>query len=56
MKRCKWADGSDIYREYHDHEWGVPVYDDRKIFEFLILESAQAGRKLNRPLTMQKHF
>ena len=43
MIRCKWADGSEIYREYHDNEWGVPVYDDRKIFEFLILESAQAG-------------
>lgn len=43
MKRCEWGDGSDIYRKYHDEEWGVPVYDDQKLFEFLILESAQAG-------------
>ncbi|MGF7139464.1 DNA-3-methyladenine glycosylase I [Roseimarinus sediminis] len=43
MKRCQWANGSEIYQKYHDEEWGVPVYDDRKLFEFLILESAQAG-------------
>lgn len=43
IKRCVWGDSSDIYRKYHDEEWGVPVYDDQKIFEFLILESAQAG-------------
>lgn len=43
MKRCEWGDGSDIYRKYHDEEWGVPVYNDQKFFEFLILESAQAG-------------
>jgi len=41
--RCEWGDSSDIYRQYHDGEWGVPVYDDRKLFEFLVLESAQAG-------------
>ncbi len=37
------AKGDDLYIEYHDKEWGVPVYDDKKIFEFLVLESAQAG-------------
>lgn len=42
-RRCAWGDSSDIYRKYHDEEWGVPVYDDRKLFEFLVLESAQAG-------------
>ena len=42
-KRCDWCLGSDLYREYHDHEWGAPVHDDRKQFEFLVLESAQAG-------------
>ncbi len=43
-KRCPWNSFEDpLYRDYHDHEWGVPVYDDRKIFEFLVLESAQAG-------------
>lgn len=42
--RCPWNTFDDeLYRIYHDTEWGVPVYDDRKIFEFLVLESAQAG-------------
>ena len=41
-KRCAWAKG-DLYIDYHDHEWGVPVHDDRLLFEFLILEGAQAG-------------
>ena len=42
--RCGWSEGvSDLYIDYHDKEWGVPVYDDRKQFEFLILEGAQAG-------------
>jgi len=43
MKRCEWCLGSEIYMKYHDKEWGVPVYDDQKHFEFLVLESAQAG-------------
>lgn len=42
-KRCAWSLGFDQYIEYHDKEWGVPVHDDRKHFEFLILEGAQAG-------------
>ncbi len=42
--RCKWAGDSDeLYIRYHDEEWGVPVHDDQKLFEFLVLESAQAG-------------
>ena len=42
--RCAWVpDGDDLYADYHDTEWGVPVMDDRKLFEFLILEGAQAG-------------
>jgi DNA-3-methyladenine glycosylase I len=41
--RCDWARGDPLYRDYHDTEWGVPEYDDRKLFEFLILEGAQAG-------------
>jgi DNA-3-methyladenine glycosylase I len=41
--RCGWADGSPLMAEYHDKEWGVPVYDDRVLFEFLTLEGAQAG-------------
>jgi DNA-3-methyladenine glycosylase I len=44
ISRCPWVDLSNVeYVEYHDKEWGVPVYDDRLIFEFLTLESAQAG-------------
>ncbi len=44
MKRCAWARGvSPLYEAYHDTEWGVPVHDDRLLFEFLILEGAQAG-------------
>ena len=43
MKRCEWADGSELYRDYHDNEWGVAVHDDRVLFEFLVLEGAQAG-------------
>jgi DNA-3-methyladenine glycosylase I len=42
-KRCGWCLSSDLYKEYHDEEWGVPVYDDQKLFEFLILETFQAG-------------
>lgn len=41
--RCGWSINEPIYTEYHDHEWGIPVHDDRKLFEFLILEGAQAG-------------
>jgi DNA-3-methyladenine glycosylase I len=43
MKRCNWANGSDLLQSYHDHEWGVEVHDDRTLFEFLVLEGAQAG-------------
>jgi DNA-3-methyladenine glycosylase I len=42
QKRCPWGRG-DLERDYHDKEWGVPVHDDRLLFEFLILEGAQAG-------------
>lgn len=43
MERCPWCEGSDLYRRYHDEEWGVPLHDDRALFELLILEGAQAG-------------
>lgn len=44
MKRCEWVpDGDQLYTDYHDREWGVPVHDDRLLFEFLILDGAQAG-------------
>ena len=41
--RCQWSTSDPLYIRYHDEEWGVPVHDDRKIFEFLVLEGAQAG-------------
>ena len=43
MQRCGWAEGDPLMLEYHDREWGVPVHDDRLLFEFLVLEGAQAG-------------
>jgi DNA-3-methyladenine glycosylase I len=43
MKRCDWADRSELEQLYHDNEWGVEVHDDRTLFEFLVLEGAQAG-------------
>ncbi|WP_031432030.1 DNA-3-methyladenine glycosylase I [Methylomarinum vadi] len=43
MAKCPWALASKLEEHYHDHEWGVPVHDDRLLFEFLILEGAQAG-------------
>ena len=43
MKRCDWADATELDAKYHDEEWGVPVHDDRLLFEMLILEGAQAG-------------
>ncbi len=42
-KRCAWVSENDLYIQYHDEEWGVPLHDDQKLFEFIILEGAQAG-------------
>lgn len=52
VKRCAWALSSQQYLDYHDKEWGVPVHDDRKLFEMLILEGVQAG--LNWSLILKK--
>ena len=41
--RCQWANQDPLLMDYHDNEWGIPVFDDQKLFEFLILEGAQAG-------------
>ncbi len=43
MERCSWCGTDPLYQAYHDEEWGVPCHDDRKLFEFIILEGAQAG-------------
>ena len=42
-KRCQWCGEDELYQRYHDEEWGVPCHDDQQLFEFLILEGAQAG-------------
>lgn len=54
--RCKWCVGIEIYEKYHDEEWGVPVYDDQKLFEFLILETFQAGLSWITILKKRDHF
>lgn len=43
LKRCSWCAGDELYEAYHDQEWGVPCRDDQMLFEFLVLETAQAG-------------
>ena len=43
ISRCHWVTEDQIYIDYHDNEWGVPIYNDRKLFEFLLLEGVQAG-------------
>jgi len=43
MKRCEWANKTELEQAYHDNEWGVEIHDDRALFEFLVLEGAQAG-------------
>jgi len=54
--RCGWCESSDIDRHYHDTEWGVPVYDDRLLFEMLILEGAQAGVSWHVVLKKRPHY
>lgn len=56
-KRCGWVrENNPLYTEYHDNEWGVPVHDDRKLFEFLILEGFQAGLSWSTILNKRKNF
>ncbi len=43
VSRCEWPTGNELMLKYHDEEWGMPVHDDKELFEFLVLESAQAG-------------
>ena len=56
MKRCAWAEGSEIEKKYHDKQWGVPVHDDRLLFEMLTLESAQAGLSWHTILTKREGY
>jgi DNA-3-methyladenine glycosylase I len=55
-QRCTWCAGSDLQIAYHDREWGVPVHDDRKLFEFLILEGAQAGLSWDTILRKRENY
>src|SRR5271156_6476376 len=55
MKRCHWA-SSDLMIRYHDREWGVPSHDDRTLFEFLILEGAQAGLSWDTILRKRENY
>jgi len=54
--RCSWCGNDPLYVEYHDTEWGVPVYDDKKLFEFLILETFQAGLSWITVLRKRENF
>lgn len=55
-QRCGWCVGDTLYEAYHDHEWGVPVYDDEQLFEFLILETFQAGLSWITVLRKRENF
>ncbi len=56
LLRCSWCEKDDLYRNYHDEEWGKPVYDDAVIFEFLVLESFQAGLSWYTILRKRENF
>ncbi len=54
--RCNWCEGDEQYERYHDEEWGVPIRDDRKLFEMLLLEGAQAGLSWLTVLRKREHY
>jgi DNA-3-methyladenine glycosylase I len=56
ITRCQWAGDDPLYQAYHDTEWGVPVHDDRRLFEFLVLEGAQAGLSWITILRKREHY
>lgn len=57
MNRCRWCNPKNpLYVAYHDEEWGIPQHDDRKLFEFLVLESFQAGLSWETILNKREHF
>ena len=55
-KRCAWCEKDDLYRDYHDNEWGFPIYDDNKLFEYLLLETFQAGLSWHSILKKRENF
>jgi DNA-3-methyladenine glycosylase I len=56
IKRCNWAGDEGNMRDYHDQEWGVPLHEDRDLFEFLILEGAQAGLSWRTVLNKRENY
>jgi len=56
LRRCWWCGDDELYRQYHDLEWGVPVHDERELFEFLCLEGAQAGLSWITILRKREHY
>jgi len=54
--RCSWCEGDELYERYHDAEWGVPVYEDQKLFEMINLEGAQAGLSWITVLRKREHY
>lgn len=56
IKRCAWCEKDDLYRKYHDEEWGIPIYDDQKLFEYLLLETFQAGVSWHLILKKRENF
>ena len=55
-KRCSWCEKDDLYRDYHDNEWGFPIFDDNKLFEYLLLETFQAGLNWHSILKKRENF
>ncbi len=56
IERCGWCAESELYQQYHDQDWGVPLHDDQRLFEFLILEGAQAGLSWITILKKRDHY
>ena len=56
MKRCDWVPRDELYRDYHDNEWGIPEHNDTKLFEMLILEGAQAGLSWSTILKKRENY
>jgi DNA-3-methyladenine glycosylase I len=56
ITRCAWCNSSELYQKYHDEEWGVPVYEDTKLFEFMLLETFQAGLSWITILNKRENF
>lgn len=56
QRRCEWAEGTPIMRRYHDREWGTPLHNDRRLFEFLVLEGMQAGLSWLTVLRKRENF